>query len=223
MRKHFLLLFLMALLPLAGWAQIDISGVTPTLTQNSYVYTGATPDVEIRVVSPTTGQLIDDVDWDLVFYNANGVQIASSAVATDVLNVGTYYVAAKTPEDNVTFHGTTKKVEFNITARPLTISFAQVNVTYGYQLADSYVSDGKDAKFITYTVTDANYVTPKVYNPFSATEATATEGKTFVQNIAGCHYSPADGGYGQHGAGETVGKAARRRANLQLRGEACRS
>ena len=180
MRKHFLILMLMVLLPLAGWAQIDLSGVTPTLSQNSYIYTGATPEVVIHVVSPTTQQEIDDVEWIKVFYDANGNEIASSSVATDVLNVGTYYVAAQVPEGNPTFRGTTKKVEFNITARPLTISFAQVDKTYGYHRDANYTSD---AKFITYTVTDANYNTPKVYDPFSATAATATEGKAFVQAI----------------------------------------
>ena len=180
MRKHFLLLFLMALLPLAGWAQIDLSGVTPTLSQNSYIYTGATPEVVIHVVSPTTQQEINDVEWIKVFYDANGNEIASSSVATDVLNVGTYYVAAQVPEGNPTFRGTTKKVEFNITARPLTISFAQVNKTYGYHRDANYESD---AKFITYTVTDANVTPAKVYNPFSNVQADATAGKTFVQAI----------------------------------------
>ena len=180
MRKHFLLLFLMALLPLAGWAQIDLSGVTPTLSQNSYIYTGATPEVVIHVVSPTTQQEINDVEWIKVFYDANGNEIASSSVATDVLNVGTYYVAAQVPEGNPTFRGTTKKVEFNITARPLTISFAQVNKTYGYHRDANYESD---AKFITYTVTDANVTPAKVYNPFSNVQADANAGKTFVQAI----------------------------------------
>ena len=51
MRKHFLILMLMALLPLAGWAEgVDISGYTVKLSATSATYDGTflTPDVTLE-------------------------------------------------------------------------------------------------------------------------------------------------------------------------------
>ncbi|MBQ9678287.1 MAG: hypothetical protein IJV44_09150 [Prevotella sp.] len=67
MRKHFLLLFLMALLPLAGWAQVDISdGWSITLTPANASYTGGdlTPVVTLTKGGEALNASKFNVSWD---------------------------------------------------------------------------------------------------------------------------------------------------------------
>ena len=98
MRKHFLLLFLMALLPLAGWAatavdlpsDLDVTftikdGTTPTTK-----YTGNDLDVEIATATATIAETPTDVSADVVIEGIYVDQTCTSGVT--VHNAGTYYV-----------------------------------------------------------------------------------------------------------------------------------
>ena len=140
MRKHFLILMLLSLLPLAGWAQIDISGVTPTIAQDSYYYTNATPSITMTVKNPSTTGNLDASDFDLVYFNANEESIEASAVKA----VATYYVAAK---GKGSYGGTSKKVQFNIVKMPLVIKGGTVAtaITYGDDEAATYLTLGVGA------------------------------------------------------------------------------
>ena len=130
MRKHFLLLFLMALLPLAGWAVTDISGARFTINVVSFRYTAATPTIGpapttlgetapamIPTVIPAgaTDALVYDTDYSLKFYDKDGNPIATS----DVKAVGNYQVAAEGKGDYI---GITKKVDFQILPAKLTVT-----------------------------------------------------------------------------------------------------
>ena len=140
MRKHFLILMLLSLLPLAGWAQIDISGVTPTIAQDSYYYTNATPSITMTVKNPSTTGNLDASDFDLVYFNANEESIEASAVKA----VATYYVAAK---GKGSYGGTSKKVQFNIVKMPLVIKGGTVAtaITYGDEEPATYLTLGVGA------------------------------------------------------------------------------
>ena len=136
MRKHFLLLFLMALLPLSTWAQgqgIDISHFPLTLGSVSYTYTAATPNITSPNVTNTSlegsPEITQEGNWDLVYYAKSGedyIEVAADQLATAVKNVGTYAVAAK---GKGAYTGTTAKVEFNITPVKVTVSYDQEGIT----------------------------------------------------------------------------------------------
>ena len=110
----------MALLPLAGWAAIDITNFTVTLTTVSYQYSGGTPTIsDLTVTNPTGGGEIT-ASCDLVYYNKAGQEIP----AAQVKNAGTYKVAARAKADQDAYTGTTSaKIEFNITPKVLTVKY----------------------------------------------------------------------------------------------------
>ena len=115
MKKNFLLLMLMALLPLAGWAQISISGVTPTIGADSYYYTNSTPTITMTVPSPSSsGNLTATTDYTVRFYNADEEEITASNVKA----VGTYYIAAAGTGG---YEGVSQKVQFDIIKMPLVL------------------------------------------------------------------------------------------------------
>ena len=183
MRKHFLILMLLAILPLAGWAQVNISGVTPTIDEDSYIYSGAAPVIDMEVLSPSTAVEIDASNYDLVFYTNAKVKI-EDPTAANVFNVGTYYVSAKA-KANTEYTGETKMVQFTILPRPLTIAFTAYEPTYGFQLA--YAANETDLDHIIYAVTD-DMGTPNddqddvVYNPFDGTPQQKAAALAFVTN-----------------------------------------
>ena len=102
MRKHFLLLFLMALLPLAGWGQKDLG--LEVLTGTTYNGSTAATAPVISVTTPTMGYEIStntnaDYYYTVTYHNsASDAQSGSSARALTNLTPGTYYV-------RVTGHG----------------------------------------------------------------------------------------------------------------------
>ena len=137
MRKHFLLLFLMALLPLAGWAVTDISGATFTINVVSFQYTAATPTIGAATAAPTpamiptvtpagaTDPLVYNTDYTLKFYDKQGNPIDKSAVK----EVDNYYVAAEGKGD---YSGITEKVAFQIVPAKLTVTItADITKEYG--------------------------------------------------------------------------------------------
>ena len=109
MRKHFLLLFLMALLPLAGWADTDISKLNFTIAHDSYVYDGNPVDVDEKLYVTNVENPISDSNYTLYFKKG------SEAETTDApTNVGTYQVQARA-NANTGYTGSTTWVTFDIT------------------------------------------------------------------------------------------------------------
>jgi len=125
MRKHFLILMLLTLLPLAGWAQVSIEGVDVTIGSDSYYYTNSTPVISMVVNSPSTGDEIDASNYMLVYFDADNNPINKSAVKS----VGTYYVAAQANGES--YEGVTKHVQFNIVQMPLVLIGTPGSKTYG--------------------------------------------------------------------------------------------
>ena len=143
MRKNFLILMLMALLPLAGWAQgVDISSFPFTIGNVSYVYSGGTPSITPKVTNNTLSTPADltlGTDYELVYYK-DGAKITAATVK----NVGTYSVTAKAKGDAYT--GETAPVEFNITKKALTVKYnseTTITLTKAYGAANPALDQSK--------------------------------------------------------------------------------
>ena len=133
MRKHFLLLFLMALLPLAGWADTDVSSATFTLGSTTLQYVGHA--TKPAITSATVGDTpLSSSDYTLKFYDAN------DNVVTNLINVGSYKVSLVSGT-----YESTMKVAFEIVKVPMTISLKDVTKVYG--------ADDPVATDFEYTVT----------------------------------------------------------------------
>lgn len=141
MKKHFLILMLMALLPLSGWAAIDIStSCTFTIKKTSIGYTGAAVDVQATLKqNDVEDPLTLNTDYELLYF-ADG---ASEALAEAPVNTGTYQVQAKGIEANG-YTGTSQKITFNITKG--TIEAA--NITTQPVGADGLTYDGTEKTLI---------------------------------------------------------------------------
>ena len=128
MRKHFLILFLMALLPLSGWAAIDISAYLVEINgTGAYVYNGTVQTVNLNVKMNNASELLSQgTDFTPVFYKSDG-----TTEIEEVKNVGTYYVAAKGKGG---YTGTTtQKIQFTISAKlasALTVNLPEEEFTY---------------------------------------------------------------------------------------------
>ena len=119
MRKNFLILMLLTLLPLAGWAQVDISKFSFEIQATSFEYSGATPVFNTQLKDPNViGYLTKGTHYKLVYYK-NGQKIDDEDVATEVKNIGDYQVAAEGIEAGG-YTGETVKVPFTITEISLT-------------------------------------------------------------------------------------------------------
>ena len=118
MRKHFLILMLFALLPLAGWSQqISIADFTFTITSATFEYTGAGVDVGAELRNPAViAPLVEGTDYDLVFAK-DGVDLDEAPIAR-----GTYTVR---PVGKGGYTGTKDPVQIVITAK----SIAEATVT----------------------------------------------------------------------------------------------
>ena len=156
MRKHFLILMLLTLLPLAGFAQINIENCTFTLGVTSYGYTGAVPNE--ATLNPTVTRtdvnpavvLTKGTDYELVYYK-DDVETAKA----NIKNAGTYAVAAR---GKGTYTGETEKVEFNITKVALYTKGTAGSKTYGasepasvYSLTKVLTKDGDNDLTTTFT------------------------------------------------------------------------
>ena len=115
MRKNFLLLFLMALLPLAGWADAP----TISLSKTQYTYIGGSMETAVRAKLTITGTY-DDVR----FYNA-----ATTSEVTPI-NAGSYYVRAANGGD------WSDPVYFQIMPKDLELTATQIEIRYGEYGAD---------------------------------------------------------------------------------------
>ena len=142
MRKHFLILMLMALLPLAGFAEsaynlssvAEVRAVYPQglteIVYNAQDRSGIAWTFEYRAENSTEWVAIDKAQCDITFhYGANG-----ASATTDVKNAGTYYVgiAAKTAAED--YSGAVpegKRPSFIIKQFPLTIQANGTEKVYG--------------------------------------------------------------------------------------------
>ena len=152
MRKHFLILMLMALLPLAGWAQglVNISNFSFEIGATSYEYSAATPVITSQLKDPNViDYLTPGTHYKLVYYK-NGQKVAAADVAEQVKNIGTYQVAAEGIEEGG-YTGETVKVTFTITEATISSSTITLNdwdFTVGRpgSTATSATYDGKQWK-----------------------------------------------------------------------------
>ena len=146
MRKHFLILMLLALLPLAGWADdpVDLpSNLQVTFTAASYK--AANNPAEIATATSGADNLFGKVVIDKTF--------SDQACTNEVVpkNAGTYYVRVK--GDGTNYKATSKKVFPYVISKvgEIRISAKAVAKDYG----DAY----PDAGFYTVDVSAANFQT----------------------------------------------------------------
>ena len=110
MKKNFLLLLLMSLLPLAGWAQ-DISDYKVEINgDGTLTYSGAAQAIELNVKLDNASDPIAAASYDILYFDEDKNAIEAEAVK----NAGTYYAAAKGKSP---LSGTTEKVKFTISPR----------------------------------------------------------------------------------------------------------
>ena len=131
---------LMALLPLAGWAQGSISladGYEVKLVgTGAYVYNGEKQPIHVKVQKTTASEeLTENTDFTVVFYK-------DGEVVTEVKNAGTYSVAAKGKGD---YKDETPALEFDIT--PLSIEGEAFEIAHSN---DQFNYDGQPKTYTTF-------------------------------------------------------------------------
>ena len=106
MRKHFLILMLMALLPLAGWAEgdpVDLPSDLAVTFTHAEKYTGAAIPVDINTATGTVGEdagqnVKANVEIEGIFADQ---ACTNEILPENLINAGTYYVWAKDAAGNV--------------------------------------------------------------------------------------------------------------------------
>ena len=141
MRKHFLLLFLMALLPLAGWADAVPafpSGSKITAIPADLTYTGADQKATIlaAVKVKNSGETEDYTDGAVINIYTNS---ACTTVATTVTNAGTYYVGAYGDGVNYATSALVKQ-SFTVDKKEITVTANATIVTYGNPITNAEFS-----------------------------------------------------------------------------------
>jgi len=120
MKKNFLLLFLMALLPLAGWAAdpVDISSYTVVLSTSTSVFDG--DEITAPTVTKLTKAGADDITTGFTitgWENEDG-----TAVVGLPKNAGTYYCTVQSTSNSSFTKGT-----YTITKKPVTVTVGAVD------------------------------------------------------------------------------------------------
>ena len=145
MRKHFLILMLLTLLPLAGWAAAtvlpgDLAVTFAVKDGGSEVtkYTGNNLTVEIKTAKATVGSTANtDVSEKIELDGTYSDQACSNAIT--VKNAGLYYVRVK--GKGTDYLATSKRVfqltvakfgDIHVAAVPLAKTYGQDNPTTGY-------------------------------------------------------------------------------------------
>ena len=125
MRKHFLILMLMALLPLTGWAE----AITPVMFTVSDVQYGTAPTVTSTTLEQgSTKDYVVDANY---YANANGGAIpASSYSKSGHLKVGTYYVKI----EGVNNYSGILYRPFVVSAKEITATFTVAAITFGDEI-----------------------------------------------------------------------------------------
>lgn len=128
MKKHFLILMLMALLPLAGWAQTSTFG---NVSVGKYTYGGALPT---PIVKDVDGYPVN-ANYYTVSNTAYSDEDCTTAVALKNMKAdGTQYWLKITGVDGTAFEGAETSVYFTVEKAVVTIALnqnAQLKKTYG--------------------------------------------------------------------------------------------
>ena len=140
MRKHFLLLFLMALLPLAGWAagSVDITGYQITLSSAEATYTAGEINFPNITLTKNGANPIDAASVNVVWKNSAGTQVQKATV------VGEYTVTVTAKEGFSTGTLAVNKKTFTVKKRDLIVKVSDLGAadasakhkTYGFKVAD---------------------------------------------------------------------------------------
>ena len=159
MRKHFLILMLFALLPLAGWAApVAYTDVTVTLGEFSHTYTGTkfdapTVTVSGKAGSATTATTINAANYVLE-WKYEGAVINPE---TDIKNAGTYTVEVKAKNEGDTFtpaagKSLTQSFSVGKHTQPVVVRATATSITYGEDVPALnllYQIDSKPDQFTT--------------------------------------------------------------------------
>ncbi len=121
MKKHFLLFVLMTLLPLAAWAETDISGATVTFASKTYQGDDTTAPTETVKVGETT--LTRGSDYTIAYYSD-----AECTQAATIRNAGTYYAEIRGAGD---YEGYKSGLSFNIKKASLSVTIGNASKVYG--------------------------------------------------------------------------------------------
>ena len=129
MRKHFLILMLLTLLPLAGWAQEPISLTDATITDQNgvnlqYVAVPTTPGIASVTLSNESAADLDHLRAK--YYSVNG-SVYTDIGFTAPTNAGNYAMSVVPNEGDAAYSGESTKLDFVINKIPLTIAFADVH------------------------------------------------------------------------------------------------
>jgi len=168
MRKHFLILMLMALLPLAGWAEITLTGAGELYDGNAY---DAGSHQVIKTAPTYTGA--GTLSYQYALTTTNDAPAASEFTTDDITNAavkaknaGTYYAWVKvtsTDEGEGPVIARVTNNTFTITKINITVAAKNPTMTYG----DNYATALDVADF--YSITNAS-------SPFVGGESVATVG-----------------------------------------------
>lgn len=137
MKKHFLLL-LMALMSMAGYA-LDISNFNVTIRgTGAFEYNGAAQEpIQLIVqMSNATDPLTEGVDYEVVYYAANGT---TEIEIDDIVAAGNYYVAARGIGDNA--GSETQKLLFEVAPKTIAVGMNAALPEY------EFIYDGEEKEF----------------------------------------------------------------------------
>ncbi|MBR1447698.1 MAG: hypothetical protein IJ588_02990 [Prevotella sp.] len=131
MRKNFLILMLLSLLPLAGWAADDISTATVTLNRTQLDYTGkaTAPSITAAAIGETDILSAIGSTIDIKFYTkaADGTYTETAAVR----NAGDYALSLVPVSGKDTYTGESPKFDFTILPGTLHITLKDAEKVYG--------------------------------------------------------------------------------------------
>ncbi len=114
---------LMALLPLAGWAEVDISqNFTFTITNSVFEYSGNAVNVGAVLKQNDVETPVAATNYDLYYFDATNA--ADQGSTTAPVNVGSYQVQAKGKGQ---YTGSTQKIAFSITKATVTVNIKNAN------------------------------------------------------------------------------------------------
>jgi hypothetical protein len=184
MRKHFLILMLLTLLPFTAWADVEISEVTitfPSAVTAAYTGTNVLPAVaDVVVNAKKDGVAAGNLTYDTEY------TAAWSAKAGGTGNITTYtagvYVLTLTAKTGYVFaDGATTTKEFTITNAAQEVNWSNNGTDFDYgtvtpTLPTMTVTAGNTAGDVTYT-----YKKEGATGDFAAAPTTWTAGKWFVK------------------------------------------
>ena len=118
MRKHFLILMLMALLPFTAWAEIDLSDFSVQIQgTGSVVYNGSKQPVTLQVKQTNASTPLTETTHYVVMYFLSATAPVEDAIsANDVKDAKDYYVCARGVGD---YTGYTERIKYTITPKDI--------------------------------------------------------------------------------------------------------